>query len=375
MKLPELAKAIVGELKGYVDKAVDGAMGVFSKRLEAVEQRQSEKGEKGDTGAPGQDGATPTHEELIKLFEQMWTGGKMDEKVLAQLRESIQTEIKDMVGPQGEKGEPGQAAPAPTDEQVLKVLKSMFSVDRWNGNKKGPALQLLEELVAELPKPEKGEKGDAGAAGEKGDDGATPTEQELKSIICKAIQEDPIWVRSVLAGEVIEYFKANPVKDGVDGKDAAQIDILPRLDIDKSVSRGTYALHAGGLWRSFQKTHGLKGWECIVDGIADIQVDAAGERGVEVVVTRSAGETIRKAFELPVMIYRGVFTDGTDYAKGDTVTWDGSLWHCNEPTKEKPTAKAGVWTLATKRGRDGRDGNPGEKGEPGKNGVDGKVRT
>ncbi|MDX3929246.1 MAG: hypothetical protein QHC90_26025 [Shinella sp.] len=59
----------------------------------------------------------------------------------------------------------------------------------------------------------------------------------------------------------------------------------------------------------------------------------------------------------PVMIYRGVFKDGQKYERGDTVTWGGSLWHCDvETTSEKPDSAEKHWTLAAKRGRDGKDG-------------------
>lgn len=58
----------------------------------------------------------------------------------------------------------------------------------------------------------------------------------------------------------------------------------------------------------------------------------------------------------PVMIYRGVFKEG-EYSKGDTVTWGGSLWHCDaEKTKEKPGDGSTAWTLCAKKGRDGKDG-------------------
>lgn len=58
----------------------------------------------------------------------------------------------------------------------------------------------------------------------------------------------------------------------------------------------------------------------------------------------------------PVMIYRGVFRDGETYAKGDTATWGGSLWHCDvDGTVEKPDSAEKHWTLVAKRGRDGKD--------------------
>lgn len=58
---------------------------------------------------------------------------------------------------------------------------------------------------------------------------------------------------------------------------------------------------------------------------------------------------------MPVMIYRGVFVDGSTYTRGDTVTWAGSLWHCEDETAEKPGDGAKSWRLAAKRGRDGKD--------------------
>lgn len=57
----------------------------------------------------------------------------------------------------------------------------------------------------------------------------------------------------------------------------------------------------------------------------------------------------------PVMLYRGVFRDGQPYERGDTVTWGGSLWHCDKNTSSKP-GDGSDWTLCAKKGRDGKDG-------------------
>ena len=69
----------------------------------------------------------------------------------------------------------------------------------------------------------------------------------------------------------------------------------------------------------------------------------------------SDDSVIEKTITLPVLIYRGVFKDGKTYSKGDTVTFGGSLWHCNEETTERPATGSKVWTLAAKRGADGKD--------------------
>ena len=58
----------------------------------------------------------------------------------------------------------------------------------------------------------------------------------------------------------------------------------------------------------------------------------------------------------PVDIYRGVFTEGKTYERGDGVTWAGSEWHCHDTTTSKPGDGSKAWTLKVKRGRDGRDG-------------------
>lgn len=69
------------------------------------------------------------------------------------------------------------------------------------------------------------------------------------------------------------------------------------------------------------------------------------------------GQSFKVELGIPAMIYRGVFKDGQSYQKGDTVTWGGSLWHCDaDETSEKPDSAEKHWTLAAKRGRDGKDG-------------------
>ncbi|MCZ8661447.1 phage portal protein [Escherichia albertii] len=140
-----------------------------------------------------------------------------------------------------------------------------------------------------------------------------------------------------------------------DGRDALQLEILPCIDEQKSYPRGTYATHNGGLWRTYEKSHGLRGWECIVDGVAGTEIKQIDPRQFSVMITKSSGATQEETFITPVMIYKDVFKTGTTYQPGDTVTWGGSLWHCNESTADKPGEIGSKgWTLAAKRGRDAR---------------------
>lgn len=84
--------------------------------------------------------------------------------------------------------------------------------------------------------------------------------------------------------------------------------------------------------------------------------------------------TVELAF--PAMIYRGVYREG-EYAKGDTVTWAGSLWHCDaDKSVDKPGDSSKDWTLCAKKGRDGKDGSikPEKAFEPVRVGVPSEAR-
>jgi hypothetical protein len=52
--------------------------------------------------------------------------------------------------------------------------------------------------------------------------------------------------------------------------------------------------------------------------------------------------------------YCGVWATGS-YKRGNFVTHDGSLWHCDaDNTDTKPGTDASAWTLCVKRGKDAR---------------------
>lgn len=143
------------------------------------------------------------------------------------------------------------------------------------------------------------------------------------------------------------------VKEPEHGRDALDLEILPAIDEAKQYPRGTYAAHLGGLWKSYERTHGLKGWECIVDGIAAVSVTQDSVREFSVTLAKSSGQVEEQKFTLPAMIYKGVWRPG-EAQPGDTFTFGGSLWHCDEATTDKP-GESKAFTLAAKRGKDGND--------------------
>ncbi|HFS3287667.1 TPA: phage portal protein, partial [Escherichia coli] len=235
----------------------------------------------------------------------------------------------------------------PMLEQMVKEAVSHIPVPRDGRDYDPEVLQkAVNDAVANIPQPADGKS-------------LTPDDVRpmLEQMVKEAVSHIPVprdgrdYDPDVLQKAVLDAVSALPAPQ--DGRDATALEILPAIDDQKSFPRGTYATHQGGLWRAYEKTHGMRGWECLVDGVADIDVSMTGERSFSVVVRQSSGQRTEKTFSLPVMLYRGVFRAGETYHPGDTVTWGGSLWHCNSMTEDKPgEAHSSAWTLAAKRGRD-----------------------
>jgi len=103
--------------------------------------------------------------------------------------------------------------------------------------------------------------------------------------------------------------------------------------------------------------------------LEDFGVEFDGER--RLALTFERGDVRKSALlELPAILYRGVFTEGETYQRGDAVTWGGSLWIATDETTDKPEVTKS-WRLAVKRGRDGREGKSGPQGPPGLKGDKG----
>lgn len=199
-----------------------------------------------------------------------------------------------------------------------------------------------EDVLTLIPATKDGKDGTDGA------DGKSVDAEEIRKMIAEAVQ-----------AAVVIPENGKDGTDGADGKDALQLEILPEIDEQKSYSRGTFARHDGGLFRAYEKTHGLRGWECIVEGIASLEVVQHGEKGFKTVARMSSGSTVEKEITLPVAIYKGVYRDGENYTAGDMTTWGGSVWHCESNTTDKPMDGSKSWKLAVKRGQDGKNGRDG----------------
>lgn len=141
-------------------------------------------------------------------------------------------------------------------------------------------------------------------------------------------------------------------RDGRDGKDAAEIKVLENIDENIEYAKGTFAQHKNGLYYSVEQTKGMDGWKCLINGIAEISVDVSEDmRNVSVKTVKSNGETVEKSFNVPAMIYRGVFDTQQKYAKGDCVTFGGSMWVSKSNDNDNKPGENSDWQLSVKRGK------------------------
>lgn len=335
-ELEAQAKALGPVLKGFVDKAAQALRTELFKSLDEREEAIRTELNQSLASLPETLDAEVVAKraaELVPTPQDGKDGKDADPETIKQMVEDAVASLppptngRDGVdGRDGKDGQDGKNGQSVTLSDILPLVED-----------------AIKSAVSELPVPKDGYDGKDGQDGQ-----SVPIEDVQKMVdeaVAKAIQS-------------IELPKDG--KDGEPGRDAVDIEILPAIDESKSYARGTYATHKGGLWRSYERTVGLKGWECIVEGVADLRIEQDGDRGFKAIAELSSGAAQEKALTIPAMVYRGIFKAG-DFQPGDTVTWGGSLWHCDEPTSDKPGEPGSKgWRLAVKRGRDGKDGLNGK---------------
>lgn len=223
---------------------------------------------------------------------------------------------------------------------------------------KGEITTMIDEAVKAIPVPKDGKDGLDGKDGKDGVDGKDGTSGENgKDGIDGKDGEPGTDGKDGLDGkDGADGRDATDGKDGEHGKDAVAISIMPSIDETKTYTRSTYATHNGGLWHAFEKTNGMRGWECIVNGITSVDLEFDGERGMKMNITTAAGVNKELAMKFPVVIYRGVYLKGDEYEQGDAVTFGGSLWVAekNAPAEVPGTGADDGWKLAVKKGRDAK---------------------
>lgn len=203
-----------------------------------------------------------------------------------------------------------------------------------------PDLEAIAKLVV-LPEVKNGKDAD-------------PVDLEAVAALVKLPEPEKIDVDAI-ARAAAELIPVPVIPEPEHGRDAIDLEILPAIDEAKQYPRGTYAAHRGGLWKSYERTHGLRGWECIVDGIDAVSVTQDAVREFSVTLAKSSGAAVVQKFQLPIQVYKGVYRDDETYEAHDNVTWAGSQWTSTKAENTDKPGSSDAWTLVVKAGRPGKD--------------------
>ena len=274
--------------------------------------------------------------------------------------------IADMPNPKN--GEPGKSV---TLDDVAPMIKG--EIEKATADVPRAIAQTVEDEIAKLPPAVDGRDADpelikqmvadaiaALPPAEKGKD-ADPVEvaslvtQEAERIL--AGWERPKDGQDGAPGE--KGADGVPGRDGKDGIDAVDVMIDREGGLVFTMADGR--MKNVGLVVGKDGEAGLNGKDGApgingkdgLDGVGfddmDLEIDEEGA-----MIKFVKGDAV-KQFRIPVPIDRGVFREGTQYRKGDGVSFGGSWFIAQEDTGEKPENGKG-WRLAVKRGRDGKDG-------------------
>jgi len=237
-------------------------------------------------------------------------------------------------------------------------------------------MEALEKRFDALPTPRDGKDADLGEVRQIIAEEVTGLKNAVEAIELPALPDIP----AMVAEEVQKAVAAIPAPQ--DGKSVTVEDVTPLIasEVEKRVKElptpkdgkdgvglaGAIIDRAGelvvtltnGETRNLGPVVGKDGapGKDGADGFGFDDLDASydGEKTVTLKFTK--GERVKEfAFTLPVVIDRGIFSEGKTYVAGDGVTWGGSFWIAQKDTSSKP-GEGGDWRLSVKKGRDGRDG-------------------
>ena len=288
--------------------------------------------------------------DLIKRFEELPSPEPIDLEAIAAL----------VVVPEAEKGKDAE----PVDlEALAKAAAALVVVPEAEKGKDAEPVDLealakaaaalvvvpepiapdLEAVAALVKLPEVKDGKDA-----------DPVDLEAVAALVKVPEAEKVDVDAI-ARAAAALVPVPEVKQPVDGRDALHLEILPSIDEAKTYARNTYAKHDGGLWRSFEQTSAMRGWECIVEGLKAVSVAQTGDREFSVTLAKSSGAEVVQKIAMPIQIYKGVHRDGEAYDQHDNVTWAGSQWTSVKSENVDKPGSSDSWTLVVKAGRNGKD--------------------
>jgi integrin beta 3 len=239
-------------------------------------------------------------------------------------------------GKDGHDGRNGEDGKSVSIDDVAPILEGFFA--RWALDFERRATDTMHKSIDRIPVPKDGVDGKDGRNGEDGRNG-------------------------VDGSDGVDGEDGRDGRDGIDGKSVTLDDLSSTLEILVSKWALEFERRAtDSLQKAVDRMPAPKDGEDGkngADGLGfdDMDVQFDGERCISIVFAKG---DITKKFDLsvPAVIDRGIYREGTEYSRGDGVTWAGSYWIAQDKTAAKPDSGDG-WRLAVKRGRDGKDGRNG----------------
>lgn len=226
------------------------------------------------------------------------------------------------------------------NEAVAKAIAQLPPAKDGKDGKDAPPVDvgmIIREVAAQIPAPKDGADGQPGASVTIED-----VRPLVESEVAKAVSAIPKAADGEPGRDGRDGQPGLPGRDGQDGKDGAD---------GASGKDG-----ADGL------------------GFDDLSVEYDGERTVSLLFAR--GEVVKRFdLSLPVVLDRGVYRHDEKHARGDAVSYGGSLWIAQKDAPEGKPGESSDWRLAVKKGRDGKDGKDGDRGERGLEGKAGRDLT
>lgn len=389
---------IVGLVKGYLERE----LGAFSTRLGAIERRIEMLVERKHLDLKEgrelvKNELAPVYADMKALAEKIPDFGKMVDVAVAKKLDDERGHLEEYVRSVVAEIPPPEPVKADLDarfDELSKALKD--EINAWPKPQDGKSVtpedvrpmvaELVEKAVSAIPVPKDGKDADMKvvlAEIEKigvnvlhkcmevvesipaPKDGTSVTVEDVRPLIeeqvRRAIAAIPVPkdgtsvtiddVAPMIVGEIQKRFDAWPKPQ--DGKDGIGV-------MDALIDRDNCLVLtlSNGSTKNLGRIVGRDGKDGApgapgADGVGfdDLTFEYDGERTITLKFVK--GEQVKDfSVKVPMMIYRGIFSESKEYEAGDCVTWGGSVWVAQRKTTAKPETNDD-WKLAVKRGKDG----------------------
>lgn len=338
-------------------------------RVEAIEKRAPVPGPKGDDGKVDQSAVAKAIEEGIAKALPVAV-----ERAVAQVLPDIIQRASAAVpkpsnGKDGERGKDADEAAilARLTEHMLREVAALPKAIDGRDGKDAPAVDeaaLVAKVLALVPVPKDGKDGKDGKDAAPAKDGKDAPAVDVDSIVERVRAQIPT-PQNGKDGASVDFdavvakaVSLIPVpKNGENGTSVTMDDLRPVVEAETARWQLEFERRAADVLRdAIEKMPRPQDGKDGRDGMSveDLDVKLEG-RILTITLGNSADPATFKQrwVKVPFPLDKGVYRSGTEYEKGDVVTYGGSQWIALKDTQGKPPSDD--WRCQVQRGRDGKD--------------------